>query len=154
MSLNTFRTISNSLRQHAQKSWATKARFQVKSPSVKLLSRSFGSNVLAATAATSSGSEQMQFSPKVWMHMLAAVAGVTLFSNLTAENCGIVGVVGGDDASGFLLEGLTILRNRGYDSAGIATIPREGEEIFVTKYASRESTADSIDLVRSNSSKH
>ena len=40
----------------------------------------------------------------------------------TAENCGIVGVVGGDDAVGFLLEGLTILRNRGYDSAGVASV--------------------------------
>ncbi len=75
-----------------------------------------------------------------------------LFKNKT-HNCGIVGVVGnGDDASGFLLEGLTILRNRGYDSAGIATAG--SSTIEVTKYASRESTADSIDLVRSNCSKH
>ena len=75
-----------------------------------------------------------------------------LFKNKT-HNCGIVGVVGnGDDASGFLLEGLTILRNRGYDSAGIATVG--SSNIKITKYASRESTADSIDLVRSNCSKH
>jgi glucosamine--fructose-6-phosphate aminotransferase (isomerizing) len=86
----------------------------------------------------------------------AFVAATTAISvdNFRAENCGIVGVVGSEDASGFLLEGLTILRNRGYDSAGIATIPKEGEEIFITKYASRDSTADSIDLVRNNSSKH
>uniref|UniRef100_A0A6C0CZY8 Glutamine amidotransferase type-2 domain-containing protein n=1 Tax=viral metagenome TaxID=1070528 RepID=A0A6C0CZY8_9ZZZZ len=36
--------------------------------------------------------------------------------------CGIVGYVGKDSAKPFLLEGLTILQNRGYDSVGIATI--------------------------------
>lgn len=71
-----------------------------------------------------------------------------------ADNCGIVGVVGSDDAVGFVLEGLTILRNRGYDSAGIASISDDGEELLVTKFASKDSTADSIDLVRNNSSKH
>lgn len=70
-----------------------------------------------------------------------------------AENCGIVGVVGADDAKMFVLEGLTILQNRGYDSAGIATIDPK-HELFITKYASRESTCDSIDLVRNNSNKH
>jgi glucosamine--fructose-6-phosphate aminotransferase (isomerizing) len=46
-----------------------------------------------------------------------------------ADCCGIAGVVGGSgDAREFLLEGLTILKNRGYDSAGIATNgdPKDG----------------------------
>lgn len=81
---------------------------------------------------------------------LATMAMTTDF----AENCGIVGVVGADDASGFILEGLTILRNRGYDSAGIATVSDKGDELLITKYASRDSTADSIDLVKNHASKH
>ena len=77
------------------------------------------------------------------------------------ENCGIVGVVGGEDAVGFLLEGLTILRNRGYDSAGVASVgisagedSGAGTSLLITKYASRDSTCDSIDLVRAHSGKH
>ena len=71
-----------------------------------------------------------------------------------ADNCGIVGVVGtNEDASGFVIEGLTILRNRGYDSAGLATVSGDNE-LLVTKYASRDSTCDSIDLVRTNTAKH
>ena len=69
-------------------------------------------------------------------------------------NCGIIGVVGSDDANAIVLEGLTILQNRGYDSAGIATVPEDGKELYVTKYASRESTSDSIELVRKGSGKH
>ena len=69
------------------------------------------------------------------------------------ENCGIIGVVGTEEASGIVLEGLTILKNRGYDSAGIATISKD-KELVVTKYASRDTTSDSIDLVRANASKH
>lgn len=84
---------------------------------------------------------------------LTAVATTAFVSSKSTENCGIVGVVGSEDANGFLLEGLTILRNRGYDSAGIATIANDGSELSVTKYASRDSTCDSIDLVRSNSVK-
>jgi glutamine---fructose-6-phosphate transaminase (isomerizing) len=56
--------------------------------------------------------------------------------------------VGSDNASDFLLDGLLILRNRGYDSAGIATIPETGSELMISKYASRASTSDSIDLLR------
>lgn len=87
------------------------------------------------------------------------VAGFVLLATYfqfmkTAENCGIVGVVGSDDASGFLLEGLTILRNRGYDSAGIASVSNDGAELYVTKYASRDTTSDSIDLVRAHSAPH
>lgn len=44
--------------------------------------------------------------------------------------------------------------NRGYDSAGIATISDGTKELFITKYASRDTTCDSIDLVKKNSAKH
>lgn len=83
-----------------------------------------------------------------------ALVGATVANTNTAENCGIVGVVGADDAKGYLLEGLTILRNRGYDSAGIATISSNGTDLSVTKFASRDSTSDSIDLVKANSANH
>lgn len=70
------------------------------------------------------------------------------------ENCGIVGVIGESaDARSILLEGLTVLQNRGYDSAGMATYSKE-HGLIVTKYASSGSTHDSIDLVRSHSAKH
>ena len=36
--------------------------------------------------------------------------------------CGIVGVVGGAEVAGRLIEGLRRLEYRGYDSAGIATL--------------------------------
>jgi len=74
-----------------------------------------------------------------------------MFSNREAEACGIVGVVGApkdkDDARGFLIEGLQVLRNRGYDSAGLATMSK-GQGLFTTKYASRGDSADSIELLR------
>lgn len=71
-----------------------------------------------------------------------------------SECCGIVGVIGEDNAAEFLLEGLQILRNRGYDSAGIATVAEKDSNIAITKYASRDTTSDSIDLVRKNVHKH
>jgi glucosamine--fructose-6-phosphate aminotransferase (isomerizing) len=70
-----------------------------------------------------------------------------------SENCGIVGVVGMDDANDYLLEGLTILKNRGYDSAGVATISPTNE-LTVSKFASRDTTSDCIDLVRKDSANH
>ena len=41
--------------------------------------------------------------------------------------CGIVGAVRNSDASGFLLEGLRRLEYRGYDSAGVVIINRDGD---------------------------
>ncbi len=41
--------------------------------------------------------------------------------------CGIVGYIGKQPASAFLLDGLRRLEYRGYDSAGIVTMPRSGE---------------------------
>jgi glucosamine--fructose-6-phosphate aminotransferase (isomerizing) len=94
-----------------------------------------------------------------WKVHPMAVLGLALGSYALlsdqAENCGMIGVVGSnEDASGFIIEGLTVLRNRGYDSAGLATVSGDGEELLVTKYASRDSTSDSIDLVRMNAGKH
>jgi len=75
----------------------------------------------------------------------------------TTDCCGIVGVVGTkehSDARDFLLDGLTILKNRGYDSAGIATIPHYGHEMQITKYASDGEKADCINLVKQHSYSH
>lgn len=49
--------------------------------------------------------------------------------------CGIVGYVGAQQASPLLLEGLTRLEHRGYDSAGVALLGRSG--IKVAKRAGR-----------------
>ena len=54
--------------------------------------------------------------------------------------------------SDFLLEALTVLKNRGYDSAGMATYSGiDGEDMVVTKYASDGDKADSIDLLKNHS---
>ena len=57
--------------------------------------------------------------------------------------CGIIAYIGNRQAKKVLIEGLTILQNRGYDSAGIATINPDGK-IITTKSASKNTTSDSI----------
>lgn len=84
----------------------------------------------------------------------ATSAFVTFEDSPATDCCGIVGVIGTDkhtDAREFLLDGLTILKNRGYDSAGIATVPSDGGEFSISKYASDGDKADSIELVAKNS---
>ena len=49
--------------------------------------------------------------------------------------CGIVGYIGNKEAAPFLLDGLTKLEYRGYDSAGIAVY--DGNEIFIEKSVGR-----------------
>ena len=49
--------------------------------------------------------------------------------------CGIVGYIGEKKAVNFLLDGLTKLEYRGYDSAGVADM--EGQNIFVEKAVGR-----------------
>ena len=44
--------------------------------------------------------------------------------------CGIVGYVGGRNAVPVLLEGLSRLEYRGYDSAGIAVLTAAGAQVF------------------------
>ena len=108
----------------------------------------------------------------------AAALGSVAYAWGSAQACGIVAVVGGEqnqNARGFLLEGLTVLRSRGYDSAGMATLSTDGASplsplrtsartfslvsggpctgtLVVSKYASSGSTADSIELLRAKSS--
>lgn len=97
----------------------------------------------------------------------AVAAGGTLQLAVAPQeptrNCGIMGVVSVQsehepDVRSYLLEGLNILRNRGYDSAGIATLNKNRDtpsfELVATKYASRGSTADSVELVRQASERH
>ncbi|MGI9474137.1 MAG: glutamine--fructose-6-phosphate transaminase (isomerizing) [Rubripirellula sp.] len=49
--------------------------------------------------------------------------------------CGIVGYVGSDDASAFLIDGLRRLEYRGYDSSGVAI--HGGEEFSITRSVGR-----------------
>eukprot|EP01055_Gregarina_sp_Pseudo9_P004959 Gregarina_sp_Pseudo_9__4958@NODE_519_length_2654_cov_23_733461_g490_i0_p1_GENE_NODE_519_length_2654_cov_23_733461_g490_i0NODE_519_length_2654_cov_23_733461_g490_i0_p1_ORF_typecomplete_len650_score193_40SIS/PF01380_22/1_5e23SIS/PF01380_22/1_1e28GATase_6/PF13522_6/2_9e41GATase_6/PF13522_6/3_2e03GATase_7/PF13537_6/1_8e18GATase_4/PF13230_6/7_8e13bactPGI_C/PF10432_9/3_3e02bactPGI_C/PF10432_9/4_6e05SIS_2/PF13580_6/9_7e03SIS_2/PF13580_6/0_9SIS_2/PF13580_6/0_18Hydrolase/PF00702_26/0_4_NODE_519_length_26 len=60
--------------------------------------------------------------------------------------CGIVGYAGHQDASKILCNGVDLLQNRGYDSCGISTMSKK--KIFTTKFASRGSTSDSVDLLK------
>ena len=66
--------------------------------------------------------------------------------------CGIVGFIGNDNCVNYLLDGLSILENRGYDSAGIASLSPE-KAIITTKFASR-GTADAIDALKGAASAH
>lgn len=66
--------------------------------------------------------------------------------------CGIVGFVGNEDAVNYLTDGLTILENRGYDSAGIATMEHNGV-ITVSKFASKD-TADAIATLKAAAGHH
>ena len=52
--------------------------------------------------------------------------------------CGIVGYVGPKQAADYLLEGMSKLEYRGYDSAGIAVF--DGEKIVVEKSVGRLNT--------------
>jgi len=91
--------------------------------------------------------------------LIIAAAATTAFAAsdsaaIKTGCCGIVGVIGTKNHSNareFLLDGLTILKNRGYDSAGIATLSSTGGNLSISKYASDGDKADSIELVAKNS---
>jgi glucosamine--fructose-6-phosphate aminotransferase (isomerizing) len=78
-----------------------------------------------------------------------------LLSQLASnETCGIVAFTSKTEPCvDYLLEGLTILENRGYDSAGIATLESQGG-IACTKYASSHSTPDAIARLRKHKGSH
>ncbi|KAG7393479.1 Glutamine--fructose-6-phosphate aminotransferase [isomerizing] 2 [Phytophthora boehmeriae] len=123
-----------------------------------LSSRARNAALLSASSPVNDNS-----SSSAWLYGLTAgvlgVAGSALLPDDSADCCGIVGVVGkSQNASDFLLEGLTILQNRGYDSAGMSTQPNVNEKgeapITTTKFASVKGTADSIHLLRETKDKH
>lgn len=82
--------------------------------------------------------------------LLGAAGAFALAANATNEKadcCGIAGVVGAKgDARDYLIEGLTILKNRGYDSAGIATMDDANPELVVSYFF----VSTSIDQPRSS----
>lgn len=59
--------------------------------------------------------------------------------------CGIIGYLGNENANQFVIEGLTLLQNRGYDSVGISSILNN--ELQTIKFASTN-TYNSIDLLK------
>ena len=60
--------------------------------------------------------------------------------------CGIIGFLGKKNSISFLIQGLKLLQNRGYDSAGISVL---AEHIHTIKYASTDSL-DSIKKLEEN----
>lgn len=66
--------------------------------------------------------------------------------------CGIIGFVGNEDAVNYLNDGLTVLENRGYDSAGIATLSPEGT-LTVSKFASGDN-GDAIAHLKQVANRH
>jgi len=61
--------------------------------------------------------------------------------------CGIIGYLGNDKAISIVIEGLTLLQNRGYDSVGISTIINNKPKLHTIKYASTN-TYNSIELLK------
>ncbi len=66
--------------------------------------------------------------------------------------CGIIGFVGREDAVNHLIDGLSILENRGYDSAGVATLSASND-LVISKFASRD-TADAINHLKEVAKNH
>ena len=60
--------------------------------------------------------------------------------------CGIIGFLGKQNSTPFLIQGLKLLQNRGYDSAGISVL---ADRIHIIKYASTDSL-DSIKKLEEN----
>lgn len=58
------------------------------------------------------------------------------------------------EAADVLINGLKILQNRGYDSAGMATDDQKEGILRVSKFASRDSTSDSLSLLERHTAKH
>ncbi|GAX15853.1 glucosamine--fructose-6-phosphate aminotransferase [Fistulifera solaris] len=107
-------------------------------------------------SSSSSSSSTHQKNDRSWIVAAAAVTAMAVWQQQEqqkAECCGIAGIVAlkGVEARDFLVDGLTILKNRGYDSAGIATMDNHGGKLAITKFASVGEKADSIEMVRDHS---
>jgi glucosamine--fructose-6-phosphate aminotransferase (isomerizing) len=71
----------------------------------------------------------------------------------SADCCGIIAYIGKDEAVTYLLEGLSILESRGYDSAGITTI-NEQNQLVTSKFASQSTTSDAISRLKGAAGAH
>lgn len=71
----------------------------------------------------------------------------------TQDTCGIVAYIGKEPAWDFLIDGLTILENRGYDSAGIATVDGHNN-LVCTKFASAHQSSDAISRLKKHKTAH
>jgi len=69
------------------------------------------------------------------------------------ETCGIIAYIGKDQAWEYLVDGLTILENRGYDSAGIATIDANNQ-LVCSKFASAHQSSDAISRLKQQKNNH
>ena len=135
------------------------------------------STVNGYSSSSSSGNNN----PLVLAAFLATASFLGL-TNTVSDCCGIAGVVGTiptpksnqlkldsphsvlphNNAREFLLEGLTVLKNRGYDSAGVATVGPVTNEatgetatnLLITKFASAGDRADGVELVKLGASKN
>ncbi|CAM9970019.1 unnamed protein product, partial [Discosporangium mesarthrocarpum] len=100
----------------------------------------------AAVGALRNDDNLSETSSTAWAAALALAVAVGFSAgSQEAECCGIMGVVTTGhskdfDARALLLEGLSVLRNRGYDSAGMATA--DDTQLVVSKYASRGGKTD------------
>ena len=61
--------------------------------------------------------------------------------------CGIVGYLGSDNFCEYIISGLKLLQNRGYDSVGISSI--ENDLLNTIKFASTN-THDSLEKLEKN----
>lgn len=66
--------------------------------------------------------------------------------------CGIIACICHDNVVKYLIEGLKILQNRGYDSAGITSV--QSNCLITTKYASSGTTSDAINKLEKTSDIH
>ena len=68
--------------------------------------------------------------------------------NLNQQCCGIIGVISkSQNATQVCLEGIELLQNRGYDSAGIATVGVD-KQLTISKYASDSQKGDCIQRLK------
>lgn len=147
--MNISRVLSAAARRAAPSASASAASFA----SVAATTSRRGVAVAAGQRFHEHRGENHNFALAGGIFAASVAAASVVASSDRADCCGIAGVVGKHgDAREFLLEGLTILKNRGYDSAGISTMSdKPADGLMVTKYASVGENADGVELVRQRS---
>lgn len=67
--------------------------------------------------------------------------------------CGISGYIGTKEAAVILYESINVLQNRGYDSCGMVTCNSQGQDVLVSKYASKK-VSDAIEYLEEDIHHH